>query len=206
MGNPVVYHGASNGNGPWPTSGYTPSASALTRTVWLPADVWAMNSGSGQDNPPRATWRNFGAGVGEWFLRCVAWPQAVTGGSWAQTSFYLPAGVDVSAGTLTFTLHWSIGNQAPGAVPTNWHMDFGGQDSGRVIAGSGPGTQVNQLGATNEYLYCGPFTMQPTRAAAGEALIADRAYHLNVYRGATGGLGVYTAYFFGVSFSYQMIA
>lgn len=206
MPTPVIYHGSSNGNGSWPTGGYTPSASSLSRSVWIPATEFFVNESTGQDNPPRMEWRNFGAGVGEWFARCINFPQALTGGSWAKANFYLPAGVDVSAGTLSFTLHWSIGNQAPAANPVNWHMDYGRQDSGRVIAGSGPGTVVNQAGATNQYSYCGPFTMAPTRAAAPEALVADRAYWLNVYRGLLGGPGVYSAYFFGVSFTYQVIA
>jgi len=201
MAAPVIYHGASNGNGPWPSSAAV-GPSVLERSIWLGAEVFAANSSINQDNPPRFLWRNFGAGASEWFLRCISFPLAATGGAWAQAEFYLPSNLDTAPGTLTCTLCWSPGGVASANV-VNWHMNFGADLPGRAIAGSGPGVQVNQIPVANEYMYAGPFVIAPTRAGAPEALVADRCYHLNVYRGDSNS--VYQAYFFGVIIRYTIL-
>jgi hypothetical protein len=204
MPSPVIYHGASNGNGAWPGGGggYVPSASMLARDCYVEATTFAINESAHQDNPPRPEWHNFSPGS-DWFTRVIAFPPAFAGGSWAETAWYIPANVDVTAGTLNFSILWSPGAVVPTGA-TSWHVHYTVENPGFPIQGGGPGTVFNQVGVINECMYTPVQAIAPTRGGVPVPLVAGRLCNLNIYRADT-DLTLYNAYLFGLAIGWSIV-
>lgn len=203
MGGPVIYHGASNGNGPWPGGGGgAPSASELSRFVCIPATMFQPFLGDGQDNPPWMTNSNLevAGSPGAWFGRTMTFPPASTGGAWAQCSCYLPANLDISTGLLACSLAWWSPNPTP--FNCNWHIHLTVENPGVIFAGGGPGAQVNQIPIANQMMYTPVLNVAPTRGGMAVPLVAGRLYHFNVYRGDA---QIFNAELFGLIVTYSIV-
>lgn len=203
MGDPVIYHGASCGNGSWPAAGGVPSPSELSRFLWLPAGQFQPCLTDGQDNPPWLANHNGAVpgSPGAWFDRSLVFPRAATGGAWAQASFYLPYNLDISSGVLDMRVIWWGGSGNLNNV--NWHLHLTVENPGVVIQGGGPGTQVNQIPIALECMYTPVVSVPPTRGGIAFSLVADRMYHLNLYRGDF--VSLLYAEVFGVAVVYSIV-
>lgn len=203
---PVIYHGGGGGVAPWPAAAaapYVPSASVLGRSIWINASDMQPNLDTNQDNPPIV--EHFNSAVGgspaAWFGRVMTFPRAQFGGAWAQGSFYLPANLDITAGTLPFRVVWWGGIGSAGNL--NWHIHLTVENPGVVILGGGPGTQVNQIGVLNQCMYTPVANVPPTRGGA-QPLVPDRMYHFNLYRGDNDAQ-IVRAVVFGLIINYQVV-
>jgi hypothetical protein len=125
MQGPVIYHGASSGNGAWPGGGGG-SASQLTRSVFFDAGQLVPYQDHIYSNPPRLVNNEMWAGIW-WYSRAMAYDVSqfipVSGRSFCSLAAALPANFD-PAYPLNFRIAFQNSVVGLGFLTVNWEIQI----------------------------------------------------------------------------------
>jgi len=207
-----IYHGATNGNGPWPNTAaaYVPSVSLLSRSIYLHAARFMPNADHGQDNPPFLNnAASFPVGTPAWFAHSMAFPQPVTGGSWAQCTWAFPTNGDTAV-VPEYQIMWYHLNDTQSGRVCGWQIHATCHVDGTIFAGGGPGTAMSDqslayVGGVPRMQITGTTAVPVTGPAL---LVAGGLINVNVYRGAPSFGAEYQGlcHLLGVECRYRVVA
>ncbi len=157
----------------WPATSLL--SSGVEVVIFRPYD-FAPNPVAGQDNPPLIVTNPI---ANNWFAPGIAFPQNVTGGSWAQATYLTPGDTDPAINPF-FTIYWSCPfGSTPGVC--NWQIHATAHADLAAMSGGGPGTAIADTAAVVDAIQVGPETQ--IAMTGGTTWGPNKVLNINVYRG-----------------------